>query len=128
MKAFKYIRKGDEYFSIVPLVLIKNATRVPVAALIDTGASYSVFKSMIGEALGINIPSGEERALTIGDGNKLTIYLHDVETIIAGKIIRNARIGFSDDLGTQFNLLGRKTIFDNFEICFNDKDKVVKFH
>jgi predicted aspartyl protease len=74
---FKYKKIGDEYFSVIPLVLRKNANRVPVAALIDTGASYSVFKSRIGEELGINIPSGEERALTIGDGNKITIYLHD---------------------------------------------------
>jgi len=82
----------------------------------------------VGDDLNIDIQSGEKKLLKIGDGNNITVYLHDVETIIAGKIIRNARIGFSDDLGTQFNLLGRKTIFDNFEICFSDKDKVVKFH
>jgi len=77
--------------------------------------------------LGINITSGEERSLTIGDGNKITIYIHEVETIIAGKIIRDAKIGFSDELGIAFNLLGRKTIFDKFEICFNDKGKFVNF-
>lgn len=78
--------------------------------------------------MGININSGEEKSLIVGNGNKIKVYLHDVETIIAGKIIKDARIGFSNDLGTQFNLLGRKTIFDKFEICFNDKRKVVKFH
>ncbi|ODS40979.1 hypothetical protein BEH94_10825 [Candidatus Altiarchaeales archaeon WOR_SM1_SCG] len=125
---FKYKKIGDKYFSVVPVILRENANLVPVAALIDTGASYSVFKSSIGEELGINITSGEKRTPTIGDGNKITIYIHEVETIIAGKIIRDAKIGFSDELGTAFNLLGRETIFDKFEICFNDKKKLMRFN
>ena len=128
MRSFKYIKVGKEHFSIVPLLLVKNRQHIPVNALIDNGANYSVFKSKIGKDLGIDIRSGKERSLTIGDGNRISIYFHDVDVAIAGRIIRNARIGFSDELGTQFNLLGRKTIFDKFEICLNERDKVVKFN
>ena len=97
-------------------------------ALVDTGAKYSVFKSKIGEELGIDIYSGEERFLTVGNGGKITIYLHEVEVRIAGKVIRNAKVGFSDELGTAFNLLGREAIFNEFEICFNDREKIMKFN
>jgi len=35
----------------------------------------------------------------------------------------NARLGFSDKLGVEFNLLGRASFFSKFMVCFNDKHR-----
>jgi len=125
---FYYKKIEDEYFSLVPMVLRKKMNIVPVYPLVDTGARYSVFKSTVGKSLGIDLFSGEQRYLRVGNGEKITVYLHEVEVRIAGKVIKKARIGFSDELGTSFNLLGRESIFNEFKICFSDKEKVIEFN
>ena len=35
----------------------------------------------------------------------------------------SATIGFSEELGVGFNLLGRKDVFDQLEFCFRDGEK-----
>ena len=59
---------------------------------------------------------------------KIAVYVHKMDIKICGKTIRDAEIGFSDELNTGFNILGRKSIFNHFEICFNDNNKTVMFH
>jgi len=39
-----------------------------------------------------------------------------------------ADIGFSKQLGIGFNLLGRRSFFDRFKICFDDGKKFVELH
>ena len=126
-KTIKYTRtiKGD--IAIVPVIFMKPEI-ISVWSLVDTGATYSVFKSKIGKELGINIYKGKLKPLRIGDGHLMSTYVHKLDVDICGKRISGAEIGFSDELNVGFNILGRKSIFDKFEICFNDKDKVVKFH
>ena len=36
-------------------------------------------------------------------------------------------IGFSERLGVGFNLLGRSGVFNQFEVCFNDRARRVTF-
>ena len=38
-----------------------------------------------------------------------------------------APIGFSERLGVGFNILGRRGIFDEFQVCFNDHARRVTF-
>jgi hypothetical protein len=38
-----------------------------------------------------------------------------------------APVGFSDELGVGFNLLGRSSVFERFEICFREKQGVISF-
>lgn len=47
-----------------------------------------------------------------------------------GEWLINAPIGFSERLGVGFNILdilGRKGIFDQFQVCFNDRTRKVTF-
>lgn len=78
--------------------------------------------------LGIDVYSGKKKTLTVGNGEKITVYLHKVKVVVAGKVIKKAEIFFSDELRTAFNLLGRETIFSEFEICFNEKKRILKFN
>jgi hypothetical protein len=52
--------------------------------------------------------------------------LHDL-TLRLGEFEVIAPIGFSERLGVGFNILGRKGIFDQFQVCFNDHTRKVTF-
>lgn len=64
--------------------------------------------------------------MVVGDGNVLIAYLHKVLVSTAGKEFI-ATIGFSKGLGVGFYIIGRKGIFDNFVVCFNEKEKQIEF-
>ena len=49
---------GDDESIVIPVVLRSGANQVPVAASVDTGASFCVFGTEIAEALGLDLTSG----------------------------------------------------------------------
>jgi len=55
--------------------------------------------------------------LMIGDGTKITVYVHKVRIKFAGRKFI-AEIAFSDDLKIGMNLIGQRSFFDNFTFCF----------
>ncbi|MEK6869552.1 MAG: aspartyl protease family protein [Nanoarchaeota archaeon] len=116
---FPYQLFRNSYYPIIPITIIWNNKRVNTSAIVDSGASISIFSSSIGRLIGLDIESGEKRIFQ-GASAKLAGYIHKVKVIIAGKEIE-CKIAFSDELSTSFNLVGRETIFDKFIITFNEK-------
>jgi len=47
---------------VIPVVLRAGANQVPVAASLDTGASFCLFGAEIAEALGLALTSGIRKA------------------------------------------------------------------
>lgn len=111
------------YYPIVPVTLIINGKRVNTSAIVDSGASISIFSGSIGRLAGLDIESGEKRVFQ-GASAKLAGYIHSIKIIIAGKEIE-CKIAFSDELSTSFNLIGRETVFDKFLITFNEKNRTL---
>lgn len=107
------------YYPIIPIKISKDGEEVNTSAIVDSGASISIFNGSVGRRIGIDVESGEKRAFQ-GASAKMFGYVHNVKMIVAGKEI-NCRVAFSDELATSFNLLGRETIFDEFTITFNEK-------
>ena len=60
--------------------------------------------------------------IRVGDGKQIPVYLHKLPVRFAGHKF-TAVIGFSQNLGVGFSLLGRADFFDRFRICFNDKER-----
>ena len=60
----------------------------------------------------------------IGNGNLIAVYLHSVGFKLGDEHF-NALIGFSEELGIGFNLLGRLRIFDELMFCFDDHHQVL---
>lgn len=118
---FSYQFFRNAYHPIIPLVLINNKKRVNTSALVDSGATISIFNSSVGAELGIDVESGEKRIFQ-GVSAKLVGYVHNITINIADTEIR-CRAAFSSELGTSFNLIGREGIFDKFLITFNEKNK-----
>jgi len=109
------------FYPIIPVTVIKNNKRLNTSAIVDSGASISIFSSSIGRLTGLDVESGEKRVFQ-GASAKLVGYIHTVKMVIADKEI-SCKIAFSDELSTSFNLIGRETVFDRFLITFNEKSR-----
>ena len=118
---FTYQSFRGSYYPIIPITIINNGKRVNTSAIVDSGASISIFSSSIGRLIGLDIESGEKRVFQ-GASAKLAGYIHTVKMAVAGKEI-NCKVAFSDELSTSFNLIGRETVFDKFLITFNEKSR-----
>lgn len=57
-KEFSYLRKGDQCYPMIDVELIGPKGSLLVKALVDSGASYSIFRAEIADYLGIPVESG----------------------------------------------------------------------
>lgn len=112
------------FFPVVPLRLHIGQTRVDSSALIDSGATVSIFKTEIAEKLGIKIETGKEIFLG-GVGGHIRGYQHELKIEVAGKKFF-CPIVYSREYLVSFNLLGRQEFFKRFKIIFEEKNKYIK--
>lgn len=126
---YPYIKFRGKYAPIVPIKFkIKDKDEwINLEAYVDSGAGYSVFHSYVAEIVGLKLENGKEDYVTVGDGSQIKIYLHKVTISISDEVFESI-IAFSRHLGIGFNVIGRLDIFDRFNICFDEKEKVVEFH
>lgn len=110
---------------IVPISLKGKKRFILFDAFVDSGADYSVFHEKVAIMLDLKLTSGRKKVVTVGDGNDMIVFLHTVTACFAERTFK-APIAFSSDLGAGFNLLGRETFFEKFQICFNDRNKILR--
>ena len=123
----KFIYRPGSEGGLFPIVNFKAKSKsnfIDVSALIDSGATISIFKLEVADFLGIDIRNGEETFLR-GVAGRIQGYIHNVTILIAGKTI-TIPIVFSKEYSVSFNILGRNTFFDSFKIIFDEKNKVVE--
>jgi len=118
---FPYRLFRDFYYPIVPVIVTNKSKSISTSALVDSGASISIFNGSIGKLIGIDVESGEKRIFQ-GVSARLIGYVHKVRLEIAGIKIE-CGVVFSNELGTSFNLIGRRGVFDKFLITFNESAK-----
>ncbi len=114
------------YLPIIPIGFKGENGLVYYDAFVDSGAGYSVFQFDVVEDLNLNLNRGEKEYVTVGDGSLIIVYVHRLKIQI-GEREFEADIGFSKQLGIGFNIIGRKDIFEEFRICFDEKEKIVEF-
>ena len=125
LTAFRYYYNGDNYFPAIPLyVVITKSKKLKFHALIDSGATISVFKDEIAEQIGITVESGIETYLG-GVGGRIKGYIHQLEIEIANKKFI-CPVVFSHEYLVSFNLLGRDSFFKQFKIIFEEKKNLIK--
>lgn len=117
--------KGMDH-PIIPLGIKSPKGWFKIETYVDTGAFISIFAASDAEAIGINYDRGKMIYITVGDGSTIPVYLHKLPISI-GNIFLSANIGFSSHLGVGFNLLGRKDIFEYFDVTFSDSTKTITF-
>lgn len=121
--AFPYVRFHDNHYPLIPLTIKRGVHEVNTFALLDSGASISVFKPEIARALGM--PRKRKSLVHLGTANGgVDIEITKVE-IMVGETRFKSKIGFSDKYSAQFNILGREGFFHRFSVCFNEIMKTV---
>lgn len=120
---FPYLYRKKNKYPIVPIILKFEDRELKTEALIDSGASISVFNKSISDYFGISLKSGDEIYLQ-GIGKKILAYKHKVNLKINDKEFL-CNIAFTSKLNVSINILGRDNFFEQFIISFNEKQKEV---
>lgn len=120
---FPYARFHGKSYPLIPVTLSRGRRRVNTFALLDSGASISVFRPEIAKALRVSNKGRSQMRLGTGGGgvdiriSKIHMQIKDTRFM--------ANIGFADGLAPRFNILGREGFFRHFSICFNEIMKTV---
>ena len=125
MSDFSYQQDTQgHYFPIINFLIYHKNGFERTSALIDSGATVSVFKEDLAEQLGITIENGNETFLG-GVGGRIRGYIHKLKIEIAGRRFL-CPVVFSREYTVSFNLLGREAVFEKFKIIFEEKKKILK--
>lgn len=122
MIEFSYVK--DE--PVVHVVLENDGNEVQVEFFVDSGADMTIIPLNFAKELGFDAWDDNEivNALGVGGGN-VPYFVRQVRISIGDKKL-NIRIACSLRDDVPF-LLGRKDIYDKFQVCFNGKEKKVRF-
>ncbi|MEK7079073.1 MAG: retropepsin-like aspartic protease [Patescibacteria group bacterium] len=123
-KIFKYQLIDQVLYPVISASLFSVKKKIKIDALIDSGATVSVFKDEVAEQLAIVIESGKEMYLG-GVGGRIKGYIHTLKVEIAGKKFL-CPVVFSHEYTVSFNLLGREAFFKQFRIIFEEKNNSLK--
>jgi len=109
-------------FPIIPLEMrSSDGPWVAAEALVDSGASLSLFDGQIGRDLGLTINRGG-RIRPTGIGGTINAFLHSVRFRIGDEEFEG-EAGFTDGQRLPLNLLGRKAIFERFDVTFSERSQ-----
>ena len=125
LRVFPYRQNPEgQFFPVVPFRLNVKRQIIDSSALIDSGATISVFRSDVAHDLSLKIESGKEIYLG-GVGGRIKGYIHKLDIEIAGKKFL-CPVVFSHEYLVSFNLLGREAVFKQFKIIFEENKKLLK--
>jgi len=119
-KEFSYSKKNSQWFPTLDIIIQGPRRESAFKALVDSGASYSVFRAEVAKHLGIKIENGKKILLT-GIGGRILGYLHNLKVALDEKNFFRCKIVFSKEYTVSFNILGRDNFFLPFLITFNEK-------
>jgi hypothetical protein len=103
----------------------KNNIWRAITMYIDSGADISILKKSHGELFGHNVEKGRKIKLKGVGKDEITAYLHTMDMLIGAHEVKiEAAIAENDDVP---HILGRKDVFNHFEIQFKNKDKATHF-
>jgi len=118
-KEFSYSKRNSQWFPTIDIIIGGPKRTDAFKALVDSGASYSVFRAEVAERLGVKIEKGKPVYLT-GIGGRILGYLHNLRVSVNEKSF-NCKIVFSKEYTVSLNILGRENFFQPFLISFWEK-------
>lgn len=124
MLTFPYLRKGEQAFPVVDITLKSPTRSLTIKALVDSGASFSVFRAEVLDYLGLPVGRGE-RVYLEGIGGRILGYRHQLPAQV-GRRTFPFLVVFSQELTVSFNLLGRENFFRHFIVTFDERAQVLR--
>jgi len=113
------LKKGDQAYPLIDVEMIGPKGSLVVYGLIDSGATFSIFRKEIADYLGIPIKDGHSLYFQ-GIKGRISGYLHQVPVKVNQEKF-DCTIAFSPELEISFNILGRNNFFLPFLITFNER-------
>ena len=123
---FPYATYKEHTLPIVPINIRSGNRWHEMWMFVDSGATYSILNAKECKRLDLDFRTGEKMFVKVGDGGYISVYMFRLPVRIDEEEFE-AQIGFSEELGIGFNIMGRKDFFEKFTICFSDEKKVVQF-
>jgi len=113
---FPYIQIGSNYIPLIPITLSMGDRCIVTEALVDSGATKSIFDAQFAHALGIDsVEDGNKELFEGVSGHTLTGYRHRITIEVGGNKFDDKEISFSKDMpDNAVNILGQQGFF---EIC-----------
>ncbi|MDQ6838999.1 MAG: retropepsin-like domain-containing protein [Actinomycetota bacterium] len=102
-------------------VLIGTAA-LRVQALVDSGATRTLFHQTVAEAAGVDLSEAEERELLLGPGRPPVPARFETVLLDAGGLQWEAEVGFCEDAPQDWGLLGGAGFFRFFTVTFRYYD------
>ena len=121
-KIFPYVLYHGRFYPIIP-VLIEGKERIIVHALVDSGATISLFPTSIAEDAGIDLGDAEQAYLA-GVGGYVRAYVKKQVRVTIGELGSiTIPIAFTEYIASDIAILGRQDFFEAFEITFREWEK-----
>ena len=123
---FSYKQIRGTYQPVITIGIKFPNCWYPLEAYVDSGAEYTVIEAAIAESLGFDYRQGRKIYLQVGDGSLIPVYVNSLNVQL-GAVRFLCRVGFSDRLKVNTNILGKADIFDEFKICFFQSEQLLIF-
>ncbi len=105
---------------VIPISIIYKNLFIIFEVLVDSGADSNIFPIELAEILGIDITKGEKNIIAGITGKTQTIYFHYLDLRIGGKLFKNIKVGFLENMGQfGYGVVGQKGFFDIFVVKFD---------
>ena len=115
---------GSEREGISVPVLLKSGTNsVRLAASIDTGATFCLFRSEVAEVLGLDLANAASKRFRTA-ACSFEAFGHDVEITVFG-MTTFSTVYFFADASINKNVLGRVGWLDRFRVGLVDHDRAL---
>jgi hypothetical protein len=119
---FSYVPFRGSSFPIIPLEMRQsNGQWITTEALVDSGATLSLFDGQIGRDLGLSINRGE-RIRPTGIGGTINAFLHRISFKIGDEEFEG-QAAFTNGHRLPLNLLGRRAFFEKFLVTFDERNR-----
>ncbi|RLG89225.1 MAG: hypothetical protein DRO16_04280 [Thermoprotei archaeon] len=121
-KVFPYVLYRGMVYPIIPVV-IEGREKAIVHALVDSGATISLFHINIAEDIGIDLKDAEQIYLA-GIGGYVKAYIKRRVKISVEELgSTTIPIAFTEYIASDVTILGRQGFFESFEITFREWER-----
>jgi hypothetical protein len=126
VRRFDYTIFHNAKAPVIPIEIQGRGRWHKLWVYVDSGASFTVLHTFEARRLGVNLKKCRKIALVSAGNRDVPVYMKKLVMRVGRRSFR-AEVGFCRGLGDAFNLLGRKDVFDRFQVCFDDKREVITF-
>ncbi len=123
---FGYAWVGDRQAPIIPIQVRGRRRWHTILTYVDSGASCSILRPEEAKRLGVADLLPRRVSIATSGGRTMEIKLYRMAARI-GTWQRVVTFGVPQGFDLQFNLLGRKDVFEHFTITFHDRAGAITF-